>query len=491
MLFEKILNNFTQFNDRTAFVIEDSAYSYNFLKNRISSIYKELKRKKTEQNDAIVIYTYNNIDTYAAIISTFLIGATFIPINSAHPTHRNQRILNQISAKEIISTNNSDNPTINPVNLADSITNIILKPNDKSIAYILFTSGSTGVPKGVKISYKNINSFIVNFKNYFKNLTENDRFLQIYDLTFDASLHCYLLPLFLGASVYTVSPTKLKFIQAYKIMDKYKLTFAKFPPSVLHLLLPYFNKIKLEHLKYNLLGGEEFKTHIAESWQKCVPNGQIYNVYGPTEATINTHIFPVNISEINTKSNNGIISIGKTFGENKAIIVDEKNNKKNTNEIGELCLGGEQVAIGYFNDTEKTNASFLQINETKFYKTGDLAYIDKDNDFIYIGRKDNQVQIQGYRVELSEIEKIAANYNNQLNYVAVTAENNTQAIEIFLFTLNLSDLNDFKFFLNNNLPAYMLPSKIINLKTFPLLPSGKIDKNKLKEIAKNELSKSK
>ena len=486
MLFEKILNNLTKFQDKTAFVIDETVYNYYFFKKRITNIYNELQKNNIKNNDIVVIYTYDNIDTYAAILATFFCGAIVVPINSVHPKQRNERILRQISAKTIISTNTLDNPSINPDFIKDSDTKITTKHKSDNIAYILFTSGSTGKPKGVKISYHNIENFIVDFKNYFKELTELDRFLQIYDLTFDASLHCYLLPLFIGASVYTVSPKKIKFIQSYKIMDKHKLTFAKFPPSVLHLLQPYFNKIKLESLKYNLLGGEEFKANIAKKWQKCVPNAQLFNVYGPTEATINTHIFRVNFKNIEQKTNKGIISIGKPFGKNTAIIVDEQNTEKGKNEIGELCLGGEQIALGYFKNENKTENSFIIIKGKRFYKTGDLAYIDKDGDYMYIGRKDNQVQIQGYRVELSEIEEIANKFNNQITFVAVTIKNETEATEIVLFSLNLSNKEELKDYLKNNLPAYMLPSKIINLKELPFLTSGKINKNKLKEIGKNE-----
>jgi len=486
MLFEKILNNLTKFEKKTAFVINEIEYTYGFLKKRISTIYQYLKEKNIKKNDIIVVYTNDNIDTYASIIAIFFHGATFVPINSLHPKQRNQKIIEQIKPKLILTTTDKQEGVKNTLNLKNSNQTINLHKNCEQTAYILFTSGTTGTPKGVEVSYENINIFIEDFARYFNELNEKDRFLQIYDLTFDASLHCYLLPLFVGGSIYTVAPQKLKFLQAFKLMEKHKLTFTKFPPSVLSFLKPYFNKINLPHLKYSLLGGEEFRTDLAKEWKKSVPNSRIYNVYGPTEATINTHIYPVDTTRLEEKSNNGIVSIGKTFGQNKAVIINEENKLIKDNTIGELCLGGKQVAIGYLNDKMKNKESFFTINNIPFYKTGDLAYIDKDGDYIFLGRKDNQVQIQGYRVELSEIEEIAFRFGKSQNYAAISIKNKLGASEIILFAHKLTNKEELTDFLNKNLPSYMLPSKIINLQEFPLSPSGKVNRKELKKGITND-----
>lgn len=484
MMLNQIYNNLLIYKNETSFVINETKFSYEFLKKRVYSVFNKLVEIGTKPNDIVVVYTDDHIDTYASVLAIFFIGATFVPINSMHPAERNQLILNQILPKVILSTKDIEK-SINTVKISSENTKINFKYNEHNIAYILFTSGSTGIPKGVEVTYKNINSFILNFSQYFGKLTPNDRFLQIYDLTFDASLHCYLLPLFLGASVYTVPPNKMKFLHAYKLMEKYKLTFAKFPPTVINLLKPFFAKINLPNLKYSLLGGEEFRTNLAVEWKKCVPSAQIYNVYGPTEATINTHIYPLNIKSL-IKNYNGVISIGKTFGQNKAKIINDNNSVVETNIIGELIIGGEQVANGYLNNKIKTKDQFFYSNGELFYKTGDLAYIDDEGDFIFVGRKDNQVQIQGYRVELSEIHEVALKYNNQLNYAVVTIQNKFDTTEVVLFVENTAYKEKLHDFLTDNLPHYMLPSKIINLKSFPLLTSGKIDKNKLKTIAFNE-----
>jgi amino acid adenylation domain-containing protein len=486
MIFEQIKNNLSDYGDKTAFVINDIEYTYSQLLRRISMILKLFERNKVQNNDIIVIYTANHLDTYASIIATFFSGATFVPINSLHPIERNNLILNQLKSKLILSANIQFPESIITHNLADEEFEINLNINYHDIAYILFTSGSTGIPKGVKISYQNINSFISDFCKSMDTLNHNDRFLQIYDLTFDASLHCYLLPLYLGASIYTVIPDKIKFLQAYKLMEKYNLSFTKFPPSVLSYLKPYFNKINLKHLKYSLMGGESLHEDIAKLWSECIPNAQLKNVYGPTEATINTHIFDIDIAKLKNKTSNGIISIGKVFGSNKAIIIDENINQLGRYVKGELCLGGNQITPGYLNNDIKNKEAFFMITidnqDVLFYKTGDLAYIDDENDFIFCGRKDNQIQIQGYRVELAEIENAALLFGKSLNYAAIAIENEFGNTEVFLFTEKFqSNKVDLFSHLRKLLPGYMIPSKIIELEQFPATSSGKINRNELKK----------
>ncbi len=480
MLLEKLKYNFEKYKNNIAFCIEEVNYTYADFYRKIAAIQQKFNYLKIKPNDIVIVKTYNDIETYASIFAIWFYGATFVPINPTHPKKRNTLILKQIESKIIISSNPIDKEAISTKELEYLDQEIILnKFEDQHIMYILFTSGSTGIPKGVPISLNNITAFITDFSNEFT-LNSRDKFLQIYDLTFDASIHCYLLPLFLGACVYTVSPKKVKYLEAYKLMDKHEITFAKFPPSVLSYLKPFFNKIKLPKLKYSLLGGEGLDFELVKLWQTCVKHTQIYNVYGPTEATVNSHIFNVSENLNSNKTYNGIVCIGKPFGNNKAIIVDKNNNTVLVNTKGELCLLGNQITNGYYKNKSKNESSFFIKNNMRFYKTGDLAYIDDGGDFIYCGRIDNQVQIQGYRVELSEIENIAKKTNKALNFSVVSKKNKYGVNELFLFSENLKiDNSTLQTYLKQNLPSYMLPKKIINLLKFPMTSSGKVDRQSL------------
>jgi len=473
-------------NKDVAFFIENKAYGYDKLLQKIAGIQQLLLQKKIQQNDIVLVNVYDDIETYASILAIWFSGATFVPINPKHAKNRNDLIKNQMNFALELSSNKKDEKAICTKDITSdkTIKNLSFS---KQIIYILFTSGSTGTPKGVPISYKNLNAFVTDFNKEFI-LSKTDKFLQIYDLTFDASIHCYVLPLYLGASIYTVSPNKIKYLEAYKLMHKHQLTFTKFPPSVLTYLQSFFNRIQLPKLRYSLLGGESLDVSLAEKWQKCIKNAQIYNVYGPTEATINTHIFNFTKNYTPLKSANGIVSIGKPFGQNIAYVINENNNILAPNIKGELCLVGNQITDGYFNNTQKNTSSFIVLNNKRMYKTGDLVKMDNDGDYLFYGRNDNQIQIQGYRVELSEIEQVAKQYKKALNYAVVAKKNKIKTTEIILFAEKLKgNKKELHQFLQQHLPNYMLPSKIIKLERFPLTSSGKIDRNQLKKItAKND-----
>lgn len=480
MLLEKLYHNFKKYKNNTAFVINEKSFSYNDFVNKIALVQNLLFQNNTAENDIIAINTYNDIETYASIVAIWFSGMTFVPINPKHPKKRNELILNQINPKYTLSSNKNDKDVIlTTIENSSALDLKIVKRKKGSNMYVLFTSGSTGLPKGVPINYDNLNAFITDFSENYE-LNEKDKFLQIYDLTFDASIHCYLMPLFLGGTIYTVSSDKIKYLEAYKIMDKYNITFAKFPPSVLNFLQPFFKKIKLPNLKYSLLGGESLNYTLIKNWQNCVPNAQIQNVYGPTEATINTHIFNID-KNFNAKNcYHGIVSIGRPFGSNKAIVIDENNNEVPNGIKGEMCLLGKQITKGYFNNTSKNKTSFFKINNELAYKTGDIVMINEIGNFLYCGRKDNQIQIQGFRVELSEIEQAARKIITVSNIVALSYQNKNNSTEIALFLeVKSLDSNQLKDRLKNDLPSYMIPKQLINVTNFPLTSSGKIDRKSL------------
>lgn len=484
MLFSRINNNLSFFEDKIAFVIENKSFSYLKLKKRICAIYDYLEKQQVKAGDYVVVYVEDSIDTYASILAIFMTGAIFVPINNSHPIERNRLIIKQLQNPLFLCTKKNIERAKNTTELRDILYEIDLRYSMSDIAYILFTSGSTGTPKGVKISYKNISRFIIDFSSELKNLTSDDKFLQIYDLTFDASLKCFLLPLFTGCSIYTVPHTGVKFLEALKLIIQHTLTVVKFPPSLLAYAQTYLKKTVLPDVKYSFLGGEAIHKKLVEFWQKVVCNAEICIVYGPTEATVNTHIYKISGEELSTYKD--VLSIGKTFGSNRAIIIDGNDKQLNNNKIGELCLSGDQICSGYLNNEHKNNTQFfykkIGHKKVKFYKSGDLVFLDDENNYMFVGRKDKQVQIQGFRVELQEIENAVKNFGNMQNCAVCANKNKYETTELFLFVQNLlTDTSELLSFLATKLPPYMLPDNIINVDIFPETTTGKIDKIKLLE----------
>ena len=349
--------------------------------------------------------------------------------------------------------------------------------------YILYTSGSTGKPKGVVITRGNFNAYIhaaINDIGY--NLSPDSKWLQPYELTFDASLQCYVLPLCFGSCIYTVPHGGIKYLQAYKIMQKHGITHAKFTPSMVAFLRPYFPSIDLPEIRFCIFGGEPLKAEMVKAWSKCIPNGKIQNIYGPTEASVNCICYDV--PRENFLQHNGIIALGKPFGDTKAIIAGENNELLPRGEEGELFLSGPQVSPGYYNHQEKNSSSFVLIpieNEPeKFYKTGDRAFMDGDGNVFFIGRVDKQVQMEGYRVEPGEIEYHVSLFTGGAPAIVVPGKTDTGTTSLELYIEgNEVDTEKLKEYLRQKLPAYMQPSAIIIQDQLPRNLSGKIDIRKI------------
>ncbi len=205
----------------------------------------------------------------------------------------------------------------------------------QAIAYILFTSGSTGIPKGVPISYSNLQAFLEGLETMGVKLNTSDRCLQMFDLTFDLSVMSYLTPLLAGAAVYTVPEGEIKFMAVYRLLEEYEITCALMVPSVLTYLLPYLEDIDLPAMRFSLFCGEALYQDAAFAWQKSVPNARVWNVYGPTEATI----FCTYSAIRDNLAYNGIVSIGSPMQHVQCLVLDEQNHIAETHTKGELCSG--------------------------------------------------------------------------------------------------------------------------------------------------------
>jgi non-ribosomal peptide synthetase component F len=269
-------------------------------------------------------------------------------------------------------------------------------------------------------------------------------------------------------------------------MEEQHLTFALMVPSILHYLRPYLDEIDLPAMRYSLFCGEALPLDVTKEWQKCLPNAAIYNVYGPTEDTIFcTHYLYSNSN--NHKSRNGILSIGKAMDNTYTIIIDENNHILPAGESGQLCLGGVQLTPGYWYNDEKNQEAFFKLmynnQEERFYKTGDLCLCDEDGDILYLGRMDYQTKIQGFRVELSEIEFHVKSFLVKHNAVAVALIDGIGNTEIGLIIESKSfSTEPLMEFMKSQMPPYMIPRKIVFTDVFPLNTNGKTDRKKLEQL---------
>lgn len=475
--------------DKNSFYIDGSYYSYLDLAKSISKVRNGIQQHTIDTEKIIGLVANDDIETYASILALWLEGKAYVPLSTETPRDRNDSVINQAGINTILDS--SINPflpeykTIETKKLEESSINI--EPtitNEEALAYMLFTSGTTGIPKGVPITRANLNGIIEALEDMNFNIDETDRCLQMSELTFDVSVTSLLFPLLKGACVYTIPKGKIKFTYVYELLDEHKLTVAQLVPSILNYLRPYFDEMYFPDVKYSLLTAEALPLDLAIDWFRCVPNATVINLYGPTENTVWSTYYTLSRTSTN-KSYNGMVSIGKTMKGTGTVIMDENNKPLPYGEKGELCLYGIQLTPEYWNNETKNKEAFFYTEyngvQTRFYKTGDLCSMDESGDILYMGRMDFQAKIQGFRVELSEVEFHCKAFLEKTNAVAIAVTNATGNTEIGLaINSNEFDVTDMLNYMKTKMPAYMIPTQIRFVNEFPLNSNGKIDRNILK-----------
>lgn len=483
-----LLESIKRYGDRYSFCINHKYYSYSDFAEVISRVQIALINNHVNR-DCVGLVVNDDIETYASIVALWLEGNSYVPLHHSWPIQRCLDIVSQTKMEFILDSSRVSRFTnakiihTSELLFSDGIIELREDVSGDSLAYILFTSGSTGTPKGVQISRDNLGYFMDSFWGTGITVDENDRCLQCFDLTFDVSIVSFLVPLTKGACCYTVPNGKVKYVYASGLIEDYSLTFATFAPSMIRYLKPYFDEIDMSSLRTCILTAEACPAILAGEIQGIAKEASVYNFYGPTEATIYCTYYQLLRGKEN-KSYNGTVSIGKPLSNVRSIIIDDNLNEVSDGEKGELCVSGEQISLGYLNNLHKNAVSFFTRIEggecIRYYRTGDLCYKDPEGDIMYSGRLDHQAKIQGYRVEMGEIEYHASSFLSNCNVVAMPFINSIGNTEIALFIESESfDTKELEGYLRSVMPSYMLPSHIFFETVFPLNDNGKINKSKL------------
>ncbi len=486
-----ICDSIERFPTRNAFCIDEEEYTYEQFGKCISKVRIALQ-KCSYKNSNVGLVINDDLETYASIIALWLEGNGYVPLHPNWPLERCLDICEQVELDLILDSSSESRYENTQVLHTRELMykNDSLEPqegiSEEALAYILFTSGSTGKPKGVMLMRKNVAAFMDSFWQTGIEINEEDRCLQCFDLTFDVSVQGYLVPLTKGACCYTVPYGQIKYIYASGLIEDYQLTFGAMAPSMLRYLKPYFEEIDATSLKACILTAEACPLNLMEDWYNCATNTEIYDFYGPTECTIYCTYYKLTKGG-NNKSLNGIISIGKPLANCVGLILDENGNELPVGEKGELCIAGDQVTKGYWKNEEKNASSFFykEVNgvNMRFYHTGDLCYKDADGDIMYSGRLDHQAKIQGFRVEMGEIEYHAREFLGGKNVVCLAFDNKESLTEIAMF-METEEFNPEEMiaYMRTKMPSYMIPTRLYYVPVFPLNSNDKTDKVKLKEM---------
>src|SRR5215467_10841013 len=439
----RFIERSTEHPNSPAIFVGDRLYTYAELNGFSSAVHALLQANHVKRGDRVGIFTENNIYTYASLLGILSCGACYVPLNYDNPVERNMEIIADAGIKVLLYTEKEDKArelSASPGTECRPLNNRVTPNPDKldpvdqtdgDLCYLLFTSGTTGRPKGVPIYHRNLAAFLdMMLQSGRYDFNRHDRFLQMFELTFDLSVFSFLVPLSVGASLYPISWKGIAYLEVADILETREITVALMVPSVINYLKPYFGEINLPKMRYSLFAGEALYHETLCGWAQCVPAAKIENLYGPTEATIVCMRYEWQRGESPHPQGKGIVPIGKPMEGMDAF----KASEAKAEEEGELCLSGGQVTIGYWKNPLKTAEAFGMTDDGRtFYRTGDLCKIDHAGNFLYLGRIDNQVKIDGHRVELEEIEFHARAFCKDRQAVAAVVMSGAGFHSILLF----------------------------------------------------------
>lgn len=495
----EFINNFLNLiirrnrSEQPAFYINGKCWSYSEFNAIIEQVYSLLNNV---QDPIVALYATDDIRTYASIIALWLQGKAYVPLNPNQPKERHSESILSVDTHFVLSSDNTymsgldgvvvvDTSGINYDYSKERINPTVLEVSDSSLAYILFTSGSTGKPKGVPITRGDVAAFIDSMNHIGLDITPEDKCLQPFDLTFDFSVSSYVIPLAKGACIYTIPNKAVKFTYIASLLEDYHLTVLQMVPSMIRNLLPYIDEVDVSSVRYNILCGEALTGKVIIPWHEANPKMVSYNMYGPTEDTVFCTYYPIDKTNIeNLLAANDIVSIGKTFKNSGILLVDDNDAEiTSPNKEGELCLCGNQLTPGYWKNDKENAEKFFFKNGVRYYRSGDMCYFAEDGNLMYVSRKDFQVKINGYRVELGEIENVYAEAANGKYCVVLPYLNPQGNTELAIVVEGKEyDYKEHQVYMSSKLTKYMMPSRWLFVKSMPLNQNGKVDRTEIRRI---------
>jgi amino acid adenylation domain-containing protein len=522
-LIDGFVESANRFPAREALVVDGERLSYFTLKSLAAKISSAILQHQHNASSMVALLAHRSKTAYASLLGILGAGKGYVPLNPKFPMERTRRMLalsectmliagkegSQQLPKLLVDTNRSLTVILPDAIDADRLSsefpqhqfvscNEMLddgrfsfrqEVSPSAIAYLLFTSGSTGQPKGVPIAQSNVRSYLQYVCEQYE-VDETDRFSQEFDLTFDLSVHDMFFCWERGACLFSVPETSV--MAPAKFIRDHQLTIWFSVPSVIGVLarMKLLRPGSFPSLRYSLFCGEPLPVSSAQLWQEAAPNSILENLYGPTETTIAISRYHWNAVASSEESMNGIVPIGWVFDGQECSVIDTERKAVPVGVPGELCLCGPQVTTGYWNQPEKTQEQFVRLpaaGEKLWYRTGDMVQQDANGCLHYLGRVDHQVKIRGYRVELQEIEAVLrkACETEQVVSIAWPIENGSaDGVVAFVAGLDALDHGRALDYCSKILPNYMVPKRIYLCDEMPMNANGKIDRHGLVSMLK-------
>jgi amino acid adenylation domain-containing protein len=494
--------------------IGGAEYSYGDLHGRASAL-AALVGQTSNDGAPVAVLAARSMAAYGGVLGAVLAGRTYVPLHPEFPALRTASMLTRSGASVlVVGPEALDAARAVLEGLSPSRTVIVAEgpiPNwaasmpthrflgedaltpgsapdstsssepaqdqhRRDYAYLLFTSGSTGQPKGVGVTQENVAAYLNHALDAFA-LVPSDRCSQMFDLTFDLSVHDLFVTWAAGACLCV--PSKRTVLAPAKFVRDEELTCWFSVPSVAMVMqrLHMLKAGSFESLRLSLFCGEALPDNIARAWSHAAPRSELHNLYGPTEATIaiTSHRWRAEAAP------HPVVPIGRVFPGHAVAVVSGDQTDAAT---GELLVAGPQVTPGYWNDAERTAQSFVELpgDTRRWYRTGDLVERSSDGTLLYRGRVDDQVQIMGFRVELLEVDQALRTALGTSLAVAVADPPGPAAEAIFAFAVSETDVDEATALAacRLQLPSYMVPRRIFFVSELPTNANGKIDRSALR-----------
>ncbi|WP_347105970.1 amino acid adenylation domain-containing protein, partial [Mediterraneibacter gnavus] len=461
---------------------EENSISYEDLNARANVLANVMKKSGIVAGDIVAILAERKLETIISMVAILKVGAIYLPIDANNPEDRIQLLLDDSDCKMLLIMSEQGNKIWgHRDNFVVDTRNIVLtdveftsyKGNATDAAYIMYTSGTTGIPKGVCVSNQNVVSLVRNID--YVNL-ENSRIMQSGALAFDATTFEVWGALLNGGYIFIASQNVLA------NTDLFRETIGKKNITTMFLTTALFNSLVnidlhvFDGLKELLVGGETANAKFFNILNEENKDVMLSNVYGPTETTTFATAYKLEKSRKYKE-----IPIGRPISNMTAYIMNG-NRLCGIGMPGELCIGGYGVALGYRARKELNAEKFIDnpyIVGERLYKTGDIARWLPDGNIEFLGRRDNQVKIRGFRIELEEIEKVITELEGIREAVVVALKEEEKCLSAYIVAEDFIDENFIRESLAKKIPYYMIPKYFTFLSTLPITKNGKVDKKKL------------
>lgn len=494
--------------ENLAIVYEDRQLTYGELNRRANQLATHLRGMGVERGTIVGIMLERSPEMMVGIMGILKAGGAYLPVDPAYPAERIEYILQDSGTAFLLLGEGVNPPAVysgRVVSLTDAAIftgtgeNLACVNQPEDLAYVLYTSGTTGNPKGVIIAHTGVVNLINNFQQEI--FSRHPGFLNIgmtAPYVFDASIKSIFGALLLGHAICLVSKEMLRDLdKLFAFLGENSVEIMVVTPTLFNLLVAHVDAetAKLLRFKHFIIAGEELKkASVINFYAKFPPEVQLTNLYGPTECTVNVTIYHINYQEIEQLKN---IPIGRVMTNCAIYILNEALEPVPIGATGEIYIGGVGVGLGYLNKPELSRERFLANpyrSGERMYKTGDLARWLADGNVEFLGRIDHQVKIRGFRIELGEIESVLAKYPGmgEALVLARPDEGGTDYLAAYFIaasgeeSVSFSDQGQKRFavsslreYLANKLPDYMIPSYFVQLERFPLTHNGKIARDQL------------